>query len=193
MSSIPEYSRFPLRARKGDTVKTVRTLGQAVWTWTCYGKNCTILEKRLQLTNWTLGQAVRTPSSIFIITFCSNIGLGWNWCHWKANKKWYNLIVQTAKRNIQTRAQSPNLRWCRTPYLSWNRICKAYIKRALGMHYVQNSVLNSLSFERVFREIWRFASSQAVADVCYFVRMKSILGVGPKVNDSIKDPFNPFK
>jgi hypothetical protein len=34
-----------------------------------------ILERRLQLIVWTLGQAVRTPSSISIITFCSNIGL----------------------------------------------------------------------------------------------------------------------
>jgi hypothetical protein len=25
--------------------------------------------------------------------------------------------------------------------------------------------------------------------VCYLVRVKSILGVGPKVKDSIKDPF----
>jgi hypothetical protein len=35
-----------------------------------------ILERRLQLIVRTLGQAVRTPSSISIITFCSNIGLG---------------------------------------------------------------------------------------------------------------------
>jgi hypothetical protein len=35
-----------------------------------------ILERRLQLTVQTLGQAVRTPSSILIITFCSNIRLG---------------------------------------------------------------------------------------------------------------------
>jgi len=118
-----------------------------------------ILEGRLQLT-------VRTPSSILIITLCSNSGLGWNWCHWKANKKRYNFTIWTAKRNIQTRAQSPNPCWYRPPYLSWNRICKAYIKRALGMYIVQNSVLNSLSFERVFRENRRSASSQAIADVC---------------------------
>jgi len=54
---------------------------------------------------------------------------------------------------------------------------------------VQNSVLNSLSFERVFRENQRSVSSQAVARVCYFVRVKSILGVGPNVKDSMKDPF----
>jgi hypothetical protein len=103
-----------------------------------------ILKRRLQLTIRTLGQAIRTPSSILIITFCSNIGLGWNWCHWKANKKWYNLTIQTAKRNVRMHAQSLNLCWCSTPNLSWNRICKAYIKRALGMYYVQNSVVNSL-------------------------------------------------
>jgi hypothetical protein len=36
--------------------------------------------------------------------------------------------------------------------LSLKRICKAYIKRAPGMYYVQNLVLNFLSFERVFRK-----------------------------------------
>jgi hypothetical protein len=36
----------------------------------------TILERRLQLTVRTLGQAVRTPSGILVITFYSNIGLG---------------------------------------------------------------------------------------------------------------------
>jgi hypothetical protein len=36
---------------------------------------------------WTLGHAVRTPSSILIITFCSKIGLGRNQRHLKANKK----------------------------------------------------------------------------------------------------------
>jgi len=35
-----------------------------------------ILERRLQLTVRTLGQAFRTPFNILIITFCSNIGLG---------------------------------------------------------------------------------------------------------------------
>jgi hypothetical protein len=54
------------------------------------------------------------------------------------------------------------------------------------MCFVQNSVLNSLSFERVFRENRRSASSQAIAGVCSTVRVKSTLGVGPKVNESIK-------
>jgi hypothetical protein len=54
---------------------------------------------------------------------------------------------------------------------------------------VQNSELNSLSFEREFRENQRFVSSQAVASVCSTVRVKSILGVGPKVKESIKNPF----
>jgi hypothetical protein len=46
-----------------------------------------ILERRLQLTVRTLGQAVRTLSGILIITFYSNIGLGRNQRRWKANKK----------------------------------------------------------------------------------------------------------
>jgi hypothetical protein len=41
----------------------------------------------------------------------------------------------------------------------------------------------------VFRENRRSASSQAVASVCSSVRVKSILGVGPKVKESIKNPF----
>jgi hypothetical protein len=45
LSSIPEYSGFPLRARKGVTVKTVRTLSQAVQTWSCFGKNRAITER----------------------------------------------------------------------------------------------------------------------------------------------------
>jgi hypothetical protein len=39
------------------------------------------LERRLQLTVWTLGQAVRTPSGILVISFYSNIRLGRNWLH----------------------------------------------------------------------------------------------------------------
>jgi hypothetical protein len=45
LPSVPEYSRFPLRTWKGVIVKTVQRLGQAVWTWTCYGKNRAILER----------------------------------------------------------------------------------------------------------------------------------------------------
>jgi hypothetical protein len=41
----------------------------------------------------------------------------------------------------------------------------------------------------VFRENRRSASSQAVAGVCSVVRVKSILGIGPKVKESIKNPF----
>jgi len=41
----------------------------------------------------------------------------------------------------------------------------------------------------VFRENRRSANSQAVSGVCSTSRMKSILGVGPKVNESIKNPF----
>jgi hypothetical protein len=45
------------------------------------------LERQLQLIIRTLDQAVRTPSSILVITFYLNFGLGRNWRHWKANKK----------------------------------------------------------------------------------------------------------
>jgi hypothetical protein len=48
--------------------------------------------------------------------------------------------------------------------------------------------LNSLSFERVFSKNRRSASSQAVVGVCSTVRVKSILGVGPKIKESIKNP-----
>jgi hypothetical protein len=41
----------------------------------------------------------------------------------------------------------------------------------------------------VFRENRRHANSQAGASVCLSVRVKSILGVGPKVKESIKNPF----
>jgi hypothetical protein len=46
-----------------------------------------MLERRLQLTVRTLGQAVRTPSGILVITFYSNIGLGQNQRGWKPNEK----------------------------------------------------------------------------------------------------------
>jgi hypothetical protein len=52
------------------------------------------LERRLQLTVRTLDQAVQTPSGILDITFYSNIGLGRNWCRWKAKKKFCKLIVR---------------------------------------------------------------------------------------------------
>jgi hypothetical protein len=41
----------------------------------------------------------------------------------------------------------------------------------------------------VFRENQRSTSSLVVASVCSIVRVKSILGVGHKVKESIKDPF----
>jgi len=41
----------------------------------------------------------------------------------------------------------------------------------------------------MFKENWRSASSLAVAGVCFLFLVKSILGVDPKVNDSIEDPF----
>jgi len=61
-----------------------------------------ILERWLQLTVRTLGQAVRTPSGILIITFYSNIGLGRNCHRWKANKKCCKLSIRTATRSIWT-------------------------------------------------------------------------------------------
>jgi len=48
------------------------------------------LERRLQLTIRSLGQAIRTPSGILDITFYSNIGLGRTRCRWKANKNAVN-------------------------------------------------------------------------------------------------------
>jgi hypothetical protein len=50
ISSIPEYFEFPLRMQKGVTVKTVHMLGQDVGTWSYYGKNHAILERRSQKT-----------------------------------------------------------------------------------------------------------------------------------------------
>jgi hypothetical protein len=60
-----------------------------------------ILERRLQLTVRMLGQAVRTPSDILIITFYSDIGLGRNWHHWKAKKKLCKLSIRTATTSIR--------------------------------------------------------------------------------------------
>jgi hypothetical protein len=57
------------------------------------------------------------------------------------------------------------------------------------MCFIKNSVLNSLSFERVFRENRRSANSQALTGVCSIVLVKSILGVDPKAKESIKNPL----
>jgi len=48
--NIPKYFGSPLRMRKAVTALTVRTLGQAVRTRSCFGKNCVILEMRSQKT-----------------------------------------------------------------------------------------------------------------------------------------------
>jgi hypothetical protein len=61
-----------------------------------------VLERRLQLTVRMLGQAIRTPFSILVITFYSNIGLGRNWHRWKAKKKCCKMNVRTASRSIRT-------------------------------------------------------------------------------------------
>jgi len=49
----------------------------------------------------TLGQAVRTPSGILVITFYSNIGLGRNQRRWKAKKRLCKLIIWTAINSIR--------------------------------------------------------------------------------------------
>jgi len=61
-----------------------------------------ILKRQLQLTVQTLGQAVRTPSGILIITFYSNIGLGRNQLRWKANKILCKLTIWMANKILQT-------------------------------------------------------------------------------------------
>jgi hypothetical protein len=61
-----------------------------------------ILERWLQLTVSTLGQAVRTPSGILVITFYSNIGLGRNLRRWKANKIFCKLSIWTAITSVRT-------------------------------------------------------------------------------------------
>jgi hypothetical protein len=61
-----------------------------------------ILERRLQLTIRTLGQAVRTPSGILDITIYSNIGLGRNRRRWKAKKKFCKLSIRMAINSVWT-------------------------------------------------------------------------------------------
>jgi hypothetical protein len=58
------------------------------------------LERQLQLTVRTLGQAVWTPTGILVITFYSNIRLGRNWRRWKANKKLCKLMSLTAIKTV---------------------------------------------------------------------------------------------
>jgi hypothetical protein len=73
-----------------------------------------ILERRLQLTVRTLGQAVRTPSGILDITFYSNIGLGQNRRRWKADKKFCQLTIWMATRSVRTDGKiCPSGRPCR--------------------------------------------------------------------------------
>jgi hypothetical protein len=62
-----------------------------------------ILERQLQFTIRTLDQAVWTPSGILVIPFYSNIGLGRNQRRWKANKKYCELMVQTAINIVRSR------------------------------------------------------------------------------------------
>jgi hypothetical protein len=59
LPNVLEYSGFPLWTRKGVIVKIVRTLGQAVRTWSCFGKNRAILEMWSQKTVRTRLSSVR--------------------------------------------------------------------------------------------------------------------------------------
>jgi hypothetical protein len=59
------------------------------------------LERWLQLTVRMLGQAVRTPSDILVITFYENIRLGRNWRRWKAKKKLCKLSVQKVITSVR--------------------------------------------------------------------------------------------
>jgi predicted flap endonuclease-1-like 5' DNA nuclease len=51
------------------------------------------------------------------------------------------------------------------------------------MENCKNSVLNSRSAQR------SYFSSKAIASAVAALHLKSILGVGPKIKDSIEDPF----
>jgi hypothetical protein len=44
--AFQNISGFLFRTQKGVTVKTIQTLGQAIQTWSYYGKNHAILERR---------------------------------------------------------------------------------------------------------------------------------------------------
>jgi len=114
--TVPEDSSFPLLMRKGITAVTVWTLGQHVRTRSWYRKLSALFWKGS--CNWPSGRSIKpsgrpsmsggfwTRLSIFIITFCSSIGIRQNWCRWKANKKLYNLKIWKANRNVQTERSS---------------------------------------------------------------------------------------
>jgi len=95
--SKPYYGNYvQLKCNCPDTRATPSRLGLVMKAFSA------ILERRLQLTVWTLGQAIWTPSGILVIIFYSNIGLGRNWLCWKVKKKLCNLSVWTAINSIQT-------------------------------------------------------------------------------------------
>jgi hypothetical protein len=110
--SVLEDSSFPLLMRKGIIALTAQTLGQHVWMRFWYGKLLALFWKGSY--SWPSGCSVKpsghpsvfgglwTRLSIFIITFCSSIRLRQNWCCCKANKKWYNLNIRLANRNVRT-------------------------------------------------------------------------------------------
>jgi hypothetical protein len=50
LPSVPEYFESPLRMRKRVIALTVQTLGQAIRTLSCFGKNYAILKKGSQKT-----------------------------------------------------------------------------------------------------------------------------------------------
>jgi hypothetical protein len=76
--------------------------GNIVRTQPCIEAFSATLERRLQLTVRTLGQAVQTPSGILVTTFYSNIGLGRNRRRWKAKKVFCKLSVRTVINSIWT-------------------------------------------------------------------------------------------
>jgi len=60
------------------------------------------------------------------------------------------------------------------------------------MHVVyKNLVLNSVELREFILELlcWTVLSEAVAIVCCWCAELKSILGVGPKVNDSIEDPF----
>jgi hypothetical protein len=74
----PYYGNFvQLKCNRPDARATLSRRGLVMEAFSA------ILERRLQLTVRMLGQAVRTPSGILVITFYSNIRLGRNWLYWK--------------------------------------------------------------------------------------------------------------
>jgi len=94
--SKPYYGNFvQLRCNRPDNRATPSRRGLVMEAFSA------TLERRLRFTIRTLGQAVRTPSGILIITFYSNIRVGRNRHRWKADKKCCELTIRTVTTSIQ--------------------------------------------------------------------------------------------